>query len=291
MEFYKNLLSAVMNVGEKVTVGRNQSQCRMVPYSNICIYNHHVPHHLPVMTMRKLNYHAAIGEMLGYMRGYTHVDDFRCLGVKTWDANADDNPAWNNNPHKQGPGDLGQIYGAIGNHWQNDEGETILSYRDIVSKLRTREHDRGIIWSFWNPAKFNQGCLRPCMYSHQFTVINDRLYLVSNQRSADLGLGAPFNFFQCYFLLWVTAKLTGLKMGSIHWSCANPHLYENQIDAICKMLAQRHPVRNDTMHFVANVDIQPTDEWVDYVLESLHPKDFTLVNYKHHPAMKIPFTV
>ncbi|MFT5760306.1 MAG: thymidylate synthase, partial [Alteromonadaceae bacterium] len=39
--------------------------------------------------------------------------DFRALGTKTWDANANENQAWLDNPNRKGPDDMGLIYGAF----------------------------------------------------------------------------------------------------------------------------------------------------------------------------------
>ena len=70
------------------------------------------------------NYHAkkllesAIAEFLGYIRGYDNAADFRKLGTKTWDANANENAAWLANPHRKGIDDMGRVYGVQGRAWR-----------------------------------------------------------------------------------------------------------------------------------------------------------------------------
>lgn len=62
----------------------------------------------PLITTRKSYWKAAIAEFLGYIRGYDNAADFRALGTKTWDANANENAAWLANPHRRGVDDMGR---------------------------------------------------------------------------------------------------------------------------------------------------------------------------------------
>ena len=43
--------------------------------------------------------------------------DFRDLGCKVWDANANQNPQWLANPYREGPDDLGDVYGVQWRQW------------------------------------------------------------------------------------------------------------------------------------------------------------------------------
>lgn len=160
----------------------------------------------PLCTTRKSFFRQAIGEMLGYIRGYTSTEQFHKLGVHTWDANAN-NPTWTKTEigmemTKDGH-DLGIIYGAAANakyninyrggkettFCSNDKLNTVKvksglesQFVEIYNKLKEGVDDRGLIWSFWKPELFKFGCLRPCMYEHQFSLIEDKLYLSSTQR-------------------------------------------------------------------------------------------------------------
>lgn len=67
----------------------------------------------PVLTTKKLAFKSAVGELVGFLRGKTSAADFRALGCKVWDQNANENAAWLANPYRKGPDDLGDaIYGA-----------------------------------------------------------------------------------------------------------------------------------------------------------------------------------
>lgn len=287
MKSYLDVLKTVAHHGIRSFNTRTQSHTQSVPFAAITYTPPNV-NQPPIITTRKLNYKAAIGEVLAYLRGYTTLDQFHSLNVKTWDANAN-NPVWLANPNRKGEGDLGQIYGAIGNGWTNTQGDTVLSYRDIIKRLKEDPSDRGLIWSLWDPSKFDLGCLRPCMYSHQFSVLDGKLNLTSNQRSCDLPLGGAFNLFQVYFLLWLTAKLTGYHVGVMSWAITLPHIYVNQLPQVYEQL-KREPKTSRT-ELICHKPIRDDEESLERVLSTLHPDDFTIHGYEYHPVIKFPFTV
>ena len=57
----------------------------------------------PAVTTKKLAFRSVKAELLGFLRGYDHVDQFQKLGTQIWDANAE---AWGRE------GYLGRIYGV-----------------------------------------------------------------------------------------------------------------------------------------------------------------------------------
>ena len=60
---------------------------------------------------------SAIGEMCGFLRPVNSAADFRALGCKVWDQNANENAQWLANPFRQGEDDLGEIYGVQWRKW------------------------------------------------------------------------------------------------------------------------------------------------------------------------------
>lgn len=296
MKQYINLLNKVINEGSWIENERTGSRVKTI-IDETMIYT---PDRLPILTTKKTLYKGAIGEMLGYIRGYTSTQQFHTLGVKTWDANAQ-NPAWTESPQykyvSKHIGDLGLIYGAVGNKVQkigksrihNElqlQPEFVNVLQDIIKKLSEGNDDRGLIWNFWNPAYFDLGCLRPCMYEHQFSLVGNKVYLSSTQRSADLALGVPWNMIQCYFLLWLVCQLTGKEMGTIKHRLVNIHLYENQVELATEQ-ASRDPI--DCEPKLVYTGTNPIS-W-DYVLNGLTPDDFDVIDYQHHSPIKYPFTV
>lgn len=71
----------------------------------------------PALTTKKVAFKTAIAELVGFLRGYTSAADFRRLGCKVWDQNANENEAWLENPNRKGTDDLGPVYGAQWRGW------------------------------------------------------------------------------------------------------------------------------------------------------------------------------
>lgn len=233
----------------------------------------------PLVTTRKSYFRQAIGEMLGYIRGYTSTEQFHTLGVHTWDANSDN---WNS-PYKNGEGDLGVIYGK--------SADLVgFGFKELIDAINKTPHDRGLIWNFWNPEWFNQGCLRPCMYSHQFNVVGNKLYLSSTARSQDYPLGSVFNMVQCYFLLWLVSKLTGYESASAKLRMVNIHIYENQLE-LFKEQMEREPLPSPRLVCHKPITIESVLGICENPEDNLHPSDFFVEDYQHHPSIKYPFTV
>ena len=66
----------------------------------------------PAVTTKKLAFKSAIGEMVGFLRASRSAAEFRELGCKVWDQNANENSQWLANPYREGPDDLGPVYGV-----------------------------------------------------------------------------------------------------------------------------------------------------------------------------------
>nr|WP_314901907.1 thymidylate synthase [uncultured Deefgea sp.] len=71
----------------------------------------------PAISTKKLAFKTAIGEMVGFLRGYRNAADFRALGCKVWDQNANENEQWLENPYRIDTDDLGPVYGVQWRNW------------------------------------------------------------------------------------------------------------------------------------------------------------------------------
>lgn len=71
----------------------------------------------PAVTTKKLAFKSAIGELVGFLRGYRSAADFRALGCKVWDQNANENDQWLANPYRLQMDDLGPVYGVQWRQW------------------------------------------------------------------------------------------------------------------------------------------------------------------------------
>lgn len=239
----------------------------------------------PMVTTRKTFYKAAIAEIIGYLRGYDNARDFRKIGTPTWNANANENGAWLNNSFRKGEDDMGRVYGVQGRDWTNSRGQSLDQLKKIVNNLKNGIDDRGEILSFWNPGEFDQGCLRPCMYEHQFSILDGTLYLNSTQRSVDTALGLRFNMIQVYVLLSLMAQITGLKAGKAYHKLVNVHLYEDQVELMRDVQLKRDPFSLPTLKI--NPDIKSLEDLETWVTMD----DFEVEGYEHHEPIKYPFSV
>lgn len=239
----------------------------------------------PLITTRKSFFKAAIAEFLGYIRGYDNAADFRKLGAKTWDANANLNEAWLNNAHRKGDDDMGRVYGVQGRAWAKPDGGFVDQLKKIVDNLKQGIDDRGEIMSFYNPGEFHMGCLRPCMHTHNFSLLGDTLYLTSYQRSCDVPLGLNFNQVQVFFFLAIIAQITGHKPGVAYHKIVNAHIYEDQLELMRDVQLKREPFASPKL--IINPDIKSLEDLETWVTMD----DFKIEGYQHHDAIAYPFSV
>jgi thymidylate synthase len=240
---------------------------------------------LPLVTTRKANYKVFIAELLGYIRGCDNAAEFRKLGCKTWDANANENERWLNNPNRKGTDDMGRVYGVQGRAWLRSDGTHVDQLRKVINNLSKGIDDRGEIVTFYNPGEFDKGCLRPCMHTHTFSLLGDTLHLTSYQRSVDIPLGLVANQVQAFTLLALVAQITGHKPGFVYHKMINCHLYANQIQLMRENQLKRTPFPEPQLYINPEIkSLEDLDTWVT-------TDDFTVENYQHHDPIKYPFSV
>ena len=283
MKQYLDLCQRIVDDGVWIENKRTGKRCLTVVNADLTydVANNQ----FPLITTRKSFWKAAIAELLGYIRGYDNAADFRALGTKTWDMNANDNQAWLNNPHRKGQDDMGRVYGVQGRSWQKSDGSTIDQLRKIVDDLSQGIDDRGEILTFYNPGEFDMGCLRPCMHTHTFSLLGDTLYLTSYQRSCDVPLGLNFNQIQVYTLLALMAQITGKKPGQAYHKIINAHIYEDQLELMRDVQLKREPFESPQL--IINPEIKSLEDLETWVTMD----DFEVVGYEHHEPIKYPFSV
>lgn len=283
MKQYLDLCQRIIDEGIWVENQRTGKRCLTVIDASLT-YNV-ADNEFPLITTRKSFWKAAIAELLGYIRGYDNAADFRKLGTKTWDANANENAAWLANPYRKGEDDMGRVYGVQGRSWRKPNGETVDQLRKIVNDLSKGIDDRGEILAFYNPGEIEQGCLRPCMHTHTFSLLGDTLYLTSYQRSCDVPLGLTFNQIQVFTFLALMAQITGHKPGKAFHKIINAHIYEDQLPLMRDEQLKRAPYPLPQLEI--NPDIKTLEDLETWVTLD----DFKVHNYQCHPAIKYPFSV
>lgn len=280
-------LSRIYHEGTDLKNERTGTICRTV--INIDMTYDASTNKAPIVTTRRAAPKLAIAELLGYIRGVTSAAQMRELGAKSWDANANENKAWLSNPERKGEDDLGLIYGAVAKNWpvygtgKSLKNPTMDLFRKVYNNIKKGIDDRGEIITFWHPGMFHLGCLRPCMYEHQFSLIGDDLYLNSTQRSSDWALGTVANMLQVWLFLRLMAQITGKNPKLAFHKNINSHLYGEQLPLVPEQLA-RAPMAEPT------IDINPDIKTL-VALEHATLADFTINYTESHPVIKYPFAV
>lgn len=269
----------------------------------------------PAVTTKKLAFGAVKGELIGFFRGYTNAADFRALGCKVWDQNANETASWVSNPARKGVDDLGRIYGAQWIDWREhkvvktwDEaarlvlkgyevvasdpergyvmGRGVNQLEDALRTLLTNPTSRRVIVSAWRPDELDQMALPPCHVSYQFiaTESTRELHLCMYQRSADLFLGVPFNIASSAMFLEIMARLSGFKAATFTHFLADAHIYVNHIDQVNEQLS-REPFAPPHLQLAQSIKKVGLDQ-IKGAFERIEPAEIELVGYQCHSAIK-----
>lgn len=281
---YLNLCQRILDEGTWVDNKRTGKKCLTVINADL---EYDVEGgEFPLLTTRKAFWKMAIAELIGYLRGYDSAAQFRAIGCNTWNANANENEAWLNNPARKGTDDMGRVYGVQGRRWIGSDGTVIDQLKSLVDNLSNSIDGRGEILTFYNPSEFHLGCLRPCMHTHQFSLLGDDLYLNSTSRGADVALGlGGANMVQAFVLLKLVAQITGKNPKKAYHKIVNAHLYEDHVDLMKDVQLKREPFKAPSLY------INPEIKTLEDIETCVIADDFGVDGYDYHPAIKYPFSV
>lgn len=161
-------------------------------------------------------------------------------------------------------------------------GQGVDQLADCIDKIKNNPEDRRIIMSAWNPADLDQMALPPCHMFCQFYVDTERNEVSCHmyQRSADMGLGVPFNIASYALLTHMIAHVTGRKPGDFVHTLGDAHVYLNHIEALKQQL-EREPRPFPT------IKINPQKRNID----DFEFCDFEVVGYNPHKPIKMTMAV
>jgi thymidylate synthase len=222
----------------------------------------------PLVTTKKLHLRSIIHELLWFLSGDTNIKYLNDNGVSIWDEWAD------------ADGFLGPIYSKQWRQWETCDGHTIDQISNVIDQIKKNPDSRRLIVSAWNVGELDQMALAPCHALFQFYVRNKNLSCLLFQRSADLFLGAPYNFALYALLTHMIAQQCDLDVGELIWTGGDCHLYANTItQATLQITRQPYPLPQLT------IERKPPTIF-DYKFE-----DFQIENYQHHPHIAAPVAV
>lgn len=177
-------------------------------------------------------------------------------------------------------GDLGFVYGKQWRKWKASSGETIDQLADVIHSIKTNPDSRRHIVSAWNPEDIPHMALPPCHTLFQFYVENGTLSCQLYQRSADIFLGVPFNIASYALLTHLIALECNLKVGEFIHTFGDVHIYSNHLEQV-KIQLSRKPKKFPELKIT-----NKKESIFDYEV-----KDFEIVGYDPHPAIKAPVAV
>ena len=134
--------------------------------------------------------------------------------------------------------------------------------------------------SAWNPNQLNKMALPPCHILSQFNVVDNKLYCNMYQRSADIGLGVPFNIASYSLLTIILAKHCDLEPGEFIHHIGNAHIYEEHEDMLNEQIKKKP--KNFPKCTILN-------KYADINNYSL--KDILIEDYKHHSKINMEMKV
>ena len=243
---------------------------------------------LPLHTTKRTFWRGVAEELLWFIKGSTSAKELQDKKIGIWDGNSSREYLDSIGLTDREEGDLGPVYGFQWRHFgaeygtMHDDytGKGIDQLQYIIDTLKKNPTDRRMLLSAWNPTALKKMALPPCHLLCQFYVANGELSCQMYQRSADMGLGVPFNIASYALLTHLVARATGLKAGDFIHILGDAHVYCNHVDALQEQLL-REPRPFPTLK------INPEKIDIDtFVFE-----DFEVVGYKPYAAIKMDMAV
>ncbi|CAG8716895.1 13804_t:CDS:2, partial [Dentiscutata heterogama] len=100
------------------------------------------------------------------------------------------------------------------------------------------------------------------------------LSLMVHQRSADIGLGLPFNITSISLFLYMVAHLTDTTPDFVNLILGDAYIYKNHIDSLKEQI-KRTPFEFPTIKLKRQVNDVGDFKFSDFILE----------NYNHHKSI------
>jgi thymidylate synthase len=281
----------------------------------------------PAVTTKRLAFKSVVGELCAFLRASRSAADFRALGCKVWDQNANENKQWLENPYRLGEDDLGPVYGVQWRQWPgfklieldqpaqiadaqkngfrlisqfDDAGvpkvllhKSIDQLRECLDTIVNNPGSRRILFHGWNPAVLDAVALPACHLLYQFipNPTTRELSMCLYVRSNDLGLGTPFNLAEGAALMHLVGRLTGYTPRWFSYFIGDAHIYENHMDMVKEQLT-RTPFAAPQLRISDRVpDFAKTGKYEPEWLEKIEPSDFSLEGYQHHAPITAPMAV
>ncbi|XP_027903505.1 bifunctional dihydrofolate reductase-thymidylate synthase isoform X1 [Vigna unguiculata] len=242
----------------------------------------------PLLTTKKVFWRGVVEELLWFISGSTNAKVLQEKNIHIWDGNASREYLDGVGLTEREEGDLGPVYGFQWRHFgarytdmhADYSGQGFDQLLDVISKIKHNPDDRRIILSAWNPADLKLMALPPCHMFAQFYVSHGELSCQMYQRSADMGLGIPFNIASYALLTCMIAHVCDLIPGDFIHVIGDTHVYSNHVRPLQEQL-HKLPKPFPTLK------INPKKKDID----SFVAADFKLIGYDPHQKIDMKMAV
>ncbi|XP_020088159.1 putative bifunctional dihydrofolate reductase-thymidylate synthase [Ananas comosus] len=253
-----------------------------------CQMRFNLRRYFPLLTTKRVFWRGVVEELLWFISGSTNAKVLEEKGIHIWESNASREYLDSVGLKDREAGDLGPIYGFQWRHFGAEYTDMHADYTgkgfdqlsDVIDKIKNSPDDRRIILSAWNPSDLKKMALPPCHMFAQFYVENGELSCQMYQRSADMGLGVPFNIASYSLLTCMIAHVCGLSPGEFIHVIGDAHVYRNHVVPLEEQLARQpkpFPI----------LKINPMKKDID----SFEASDFELIGYDPHYKVAMDLAV
>lgn len=242
----------------------------------------------PLLTTKKVFWRGVVEELLWFISGSTSAKVLQDKGIHIWDGNASRSYLDSIGLVDREEGDLGPVYGFQWRHFgasytnmhADYTGQGFDQLLDVINKIKNNPDDRRILLSAWNPSDLKQMALPPCHMFAQFYVNQGELSCQMYQRSADMGLGVPFNIASYALLTCMIAHVCDLVPGDFVHVLGDAHVYSTHVRPLQDQL-----LKTPKPFPILKINSEKKD------IDAFVADDFKLIGYNPHQKIEMKMAV
>ena len=236
---------------------------------------------VPLISERKIGFwKKSVAEIVAFVNGARTIDDIESFGCNFWKDYRGGGTELGLDPDDMGPGSYGAAFAAF----ETPDGGTLNQFEQLIEQIKNHSRARTHLVSPWKPYYTARGenrkvIVAPCHGWLHFRVLEGRLHMRMDQRSADMPIGVPSNMIQYAALHLMVCQVTGYEPGNYVHSFSDAHIYTDQVPWVKEMVSRRPKV----------FPIMKLDSSVKNLFD-FRPEHFSIEEYDPHPAMPdIPY--
>jgi dihydrofolate reductase/thymidylate synthase len=227
--------------------------------------------HIPLLTTKRTFWRGVAEELLWLVSGNTNSHDLRDKGIRMCDGNASSEPldsaqsAFSSFQEGHSGFQMRHLGASYVDRYTDYTGQGVDQLAECIDKIKNKPSDRNIVLT-----------APPNFWHFSVDTVNNEVSCLMYQRSADMGLAAPFSIASYALLLHMIVHVTGRKAGDFIHTIGDAHIYLDHVNALEEQLT-REPRDFPTLYI--NPEKRNID---DFVLE-----DFEVKGYNPHNSIKM----